>query len=75
MTPGAWCDWLAQQKTLERKKRVRVVPGEGYYRVYLMRPRKEVGPYPDIESAWLADNNLYRAAENYTQRRLTYEAD
>ena len=72
MTPEAWCCQMAQRKTIERKKRIRAVPGVGYFRVYWLNPRKEVGPFSTIERAWLADANFYRASERFVERRANY---
>jgi hypothetical protein len=74
MMPEAYCDHLAQKREMGAKKRVKFVPSIGWFRVYWLRPRREVGPFPTIERACLADQNFFRADENYTKRRASYEA-
>jgi hypothetical protein len=74
MTPEAYCNHLAQKAEMGTKKRVKFVPSVGWFRVYWLRPRREVGPFPTIERAWLADQNVYRAQESYDARRASYEA-
>jgi len=72
MTPEAWCSQMAQQASIDKKTRVRFVPGQGFFRVYWLKPRKEVGPFPTIERAWLAPKNYYRAAERFEAAMVTY---
>jgi hypothetical protein len=73
MTPESWCNHLSQARVLDRKKRVRFVPESGWFRVYWLQPRAEVGPFSSIERAWLADGNRFRAQEAYDARRATYQ--
>lgn len=72
MTPESYCNHLVQQIEMGRKKRVRHAPNAGFFRVYWLRPRKEVGPFPTIERAWLAPENYYRAQERFDTAQATY---
>ncbi len=75
MTPEAWCNQMAQQAMMDRKKRVRHAPKEGFFRVHWLKPRKETGPYPTVERAWLAHTNYFRAAERFDLAQATYQGE
>jgi hypothetical protein len=74
MTPAAYCNHQALRREMGAKKRVKFVPSRGWFRVYWLRPRREVGPFRTIEGAWLADQNAFRAQEAFDLQRAMYEA-